>query len=206
MKADYKNVIKNISEFDLNNAIEADIVREYIAGIPQENLNAVKELKKADIILKSGARYPMVKLGDFLLENTNKIKPSNNPYVKWRILRVSNEIGIFKNEDAKPEETNQTYILVNKNEFCYNPYRINVGSIGLNEFDYENQLISGAYVVFETNDKFLNPQYLNLIFRSELFAEYVNQKANVGNSVRMNITFEDMCNFLIPLPDIDIQN
>ncbi len=206
LKADFKTAIKNIAEFDLNNAIEADIVREYIAGISQDQTSSIKELKRADAILKSGARYPMVKLGDYIIENTNKVKPSNNPETNWKILGVSNEIGIFRNETLKPEETNQTYILVNKNEFCYNPYRINVGSIGLNEFDYENQIISGAYVVFGTNCEILHPKYLDFVFKSELFSEYVNQKANVGNGVRMNFTFGDMCNFLIPLPDIDLQN
>ncbi|MGZ8946499.1 MAG: hypothetical protein ACXW1W_13890 [Methylococcaceae bacterium] len=56
---------------------------------------------------------------------------------------VSNETGVFINETLKPEETNQSYFFVKKGQFCYNPYRINVGSIGLNRFDFDNQIIAG---------------------------------------------------------------
>ncbi|HRD44433.1 MAG TPA: hypothetical protein PLN30_11785, partial [Ferruginibacter sp.] len=84
----------------------------------------------------------------YLILNENKIKPNKNPDVNYKVLGVSNEVGIFLNEKLQAEETNQSYFVVAKNEFCYNPYRINVGSIGLNTFDYDNQIISGAYVVF----------------------------------------------------------
>lgn len=142
-----------LSRFNLHNAIEADIVREYVSNyISKEALEAFPQLKKFDEIFKMGAKYPMVKLAPYLIENTNKVKPSKFPETRWRTLGVSNETGVFLNEDVTPEETNQSYYIVKKNEFCYNPYRINVGSIGLNKYDYDNQIISGAYVVFGTKE------------------------------------------------------
>ena len=89
------------------------------------------------------------------------------PEIRWRI-RVSNESGAFLNEKAKPEETNQSYYKVKKNEFCYNPYRVNVGSIGLNKFDYDNQIISGAYVVFGTKEDELLPEYLEILLNQTI--------------------------------------
>ncbi len=120
------------------------------------------------------------------------------------MLGVSNEVGIFLNEKLQAEETNQSYFVVAKNEFCYNPYRINVGSIGLNTNDYDNQIISGAYIVFACKEDELNPKYLDTLFKSKGFLNYVNDKANGG--VRMNFKFEDMEAWEIPLPYLDEQN
>ena len=122
--------------------------------------------------------------------NKNKIKPNKTPDVNYKVLGVSNEIGIFLNEKLQAEETNQSYYVIAKNEFCYNPYRINVGSIALNTNDYYNQIISGAYIVFACKEDELNPKYLDALFKSKGFLDYVNEKANGG--VRMNFKFEDM--------------
>ena len=119
-----------LSKFNLSNAIEADIVREYVSNyISKDALEHYPKLKKIDAIFKMGAKYTMVKLAPYLIENTEKVKPNAFPEIRWRTLGVSNESGVFLNEKAKPEETNQSYYKVKKNEFCYNPYRVNVGSI-----------------------------------------------------------------------------
>ncbi len=196
-----------LSKFNLSSAIEADIAREYVSNyVSKEALEHYPKLKKTDAIFKMGAKYPMVKLAPYLIENTEKVKPNKLPDVRWRTLGVSNEVGVFLNSDLSPEDTNQSYYKVKKNEFCYNPYRVNVGSIGLNKFDYENQIISGAYVVFGTRENELLPEYLELLIKHKQFNDYVSTKANVGNGVRMNFSYEDVGNWEIPLPNIDKQN
>ena len=49
------------------------------------------------------------------------------------------------------------------------------------------------------------PEYLEILIKDKHFKEYVSVKANVGNGVRMNFTFEDMCEWEIPLPGIEEQ-
>lgn len=73
----------------------------------------------------------------------------------------------------------------------------------MNVFDYDNQIISGAYIVFACKDDELNPNYLDSLFKSHSFLNYVNDKANGG--VRMNFKFEDMELWEIPLPTIEDQ-
>jgi len=192
-----------VKTLNFRNALEADIAREYVSNLDNDIILKHKELNVIKEILKSGAKYPMVKLKDYLILNENKIKPNKNPDVNYKVLGVSNEIGIFLNEKLQPEETSQSYYVVAKNEFCYNPYRINVGSIALNTNDYDNQIISGAYIVFACKEDELNPKYLDALFKSKSFLDYVNEKANGG--VRMNFKFEDMEAWEIPLPSIDEQ-
>ena len=197
----FDQLANQLLRFEPQNAIEADIVREVVADIT-DNLPVFEVI---NALFKSGAKYSMVKLESYLIENKDKVKPINLPEINWRVLGVSNEIGVFLNEKLKAEETGQSYIRAKKGEFCYNPYRINVGSIGFNEYDYDNQIISGAYVVFGTNENELNPQFLNLIVKSKRFLEFVNDKANVGSGVRMNFTFDDFKTFEIPLPPLEKQ-
>lgn len=199
-----ENILPYLVKLNPNNALEADIAREYVSNLDNDLISKHKELNVIKEILKSGAKYPMVKLKDYLILNENKIKPNKNPDVNYKVLGVSNEVGIFLNEKLQAEETNQSYFVVAKNEFCYNPYRINVGSIGLNTNDYDNQIISGAYIVFACKEDELNPKYLDTLFKSKGFLNYVNDKANGG--VRMNFKFEDMEAWEIPLPSLDEQN
>lgn len=199
-----ENSLPYLVKLNPTNALEADIAREYVSNMDNDLIVNHKELNIIKEILKSGAKYPMVKLKDYLILNENKIKPNKNPDVNYKVLGVSNEVGIFLNEKLQAEETNQSYFVVAKNEFCYNPYRINVGSIGLNTHDYNNQIISGAYIVFATKEEELSSKYLDALFKSRVFLNYVNDKANGG--VRMNFKFEDMEAWEIPLPSLDEQN
>ena len=197
------DAIKHIAHFDPKNAIEADIVRGYVAAIAPEELRQYVELAGLDAIFKSGAKYPLVRLKDYLQLNTEKVKPKNKADISYKVLGVSNETGVFINEILKPEETNQSYFFVKKDQFCYNPYRINVGSIGLNRFDYDNQIISGAYAVFSADETRLSPIFLLALLKTEQFLAYVNSKANGG--VRMNFEFEFLQDWEIPLPPIEVQ-
>ncbi|MVN21740.1 restriction endonuclease subunit S [Mucilaginibacter arboris] len=176
---------------------------DLLGDVPIDFIAEHKEIYVIKEVLKSGAKYPMVKLKDYLILNEHKVKPSQNSDVNYEVLGVSNEVGIFLNEKLQAEETNQSYFVVAKNEFCCNPYRINVGSIGLNTNDYDNQIISGAYIVFACKEDELNPKYLDALFKSKGFLGYVNDKANGG--VRINFKFEDMKSWEIPLPSINEQ-
>ena len=183
---------------NVQNALEFDIARQYLMGFPVEELEKHDRLTELRKIIESGAKYPRVRLGDYLRLNTDRIKPSDLPDTRFRVLGVSNTDGVFLNETKLGEEINQAYYRVKPNEFCYNPYRVNVGSIGLCEFDYDNQIISGAYNVFGTEETELLPQYLMALFKSPRFLVYVNEKAHGG--VRMNFKFEDLEEWEIPLP------
>jgi len=189
----------SLAMLDVQDALEFDIARQYLLTHQPEKLAKHNQLKTLCKIIESGARYPRVRLGEYLRFNTDRIKPSQFPDTRFRILGVSNTDGIFLNETKTGAEIKQAYYRVKPNEFCYNPYRVNVGSIGLNEFDYDNQIISGAYNIFGTDESELLPHYLMALFKSPPFLDYVNEKAHGG--VRMNFKFEYLEDWEIPLPD-----
>jgi type I restriction-modification system DNA methylase subunit/restriction endonuclease S subunit len=192
-----------LAMLDVQDSLEFDIARQYLMAYPVEELSQHDQLATLRKIIETGARYPRVRLGEYLRLNTDRIRPNDFPNTRFRVLGVSNTEGVFLNENKPGNEINQAYYRVKPNEFCYNPYRVNVGSIGLCEFDYDNQIISGAYNIFGTEETELLPNYLLALFRSPQFLAYVNEKAHGG--VRMNFGFEDLEEWEIPLPPLDEQ-
>lgn len=203
-KTEPKTALQILASFDPKDALQVDITREYLSKLDKEILEQDGRLKKLKEILKKGHLYPIALLGDLIILNNEKIKPTDFQETEFTVLGVSNQAGVFINEKLKGEDIKQTYYKVYKNQFCYNPYRINVGSIGFCEFDIQNQIISGAYNVFGCNESELNPKYLDALFKTKKFLLFVNDKANGG--VRMDFKIEYMQEWQIPLPPIDVQN
>lgn len=115
---------------------------------------------------------------------------------------VSNEIGITTTKYAA-EEKAEDYKIIEKGCFAYNPYRVNVGSIGLFADDVKG-LISPAYVVFKTKPKSIKPELLLKFLKS---SEGLRQiKLYARGTVRQALRFEDLCNIELSLPDYDTQN
>lgn len=202
-KAPATELDRLLSSLDPRNSLELDLARQFLTGLTTDEMAAHPHLQKLNEIISSAAKYPRVRLGEYLRLNTDRISPSAAPETRFRVLGVSNEKGIFLNETMTGAEINQAYFRVKPNEFCYNPYRVNVGSIGLNEFDYDNQIISGAYEIFGTDETELLPKYLMALFNTPRFLAYVNERAHGG--VRMNFKFEYLEEWEVPLPPIEIQ-
>ena len=192
-----------ISGLDPRHTLELDIARQFLIGIAPELSTEHPHLRTLQEIIASQQKLPRVPLKGLLRLNTDTVAPSDFPDTRFRVLGVSNETGVFLNETLLGSEINQRNYRVKPGEFCYNPYRINVGSIGLNEFDYDNQIISGAYVVFGTDERELHPKFLGALFKSPQFLDYVNEKASGG--VRMNFKFEHLEDWGIPLPSLEQQ-
>jgi len=88
--------------------------------------------------------YEIVTLGNYIQEEKTKVKPFEYPNDDFKILGVSNKIGLFDNEIKKGKDINQAYKIVKDGFLAFNPYRINVGSIGLKTNEQKNNLISPA--------------------------------------------------------------
>jgi len=192
-----------LAMLDVQDSLEFDIARQYLMTYSVEELAKHNQLATLRKIIGTGARFPRVRLGEYLRLNTDRISPGDFPETRFHVLGVSNTDGVFLNETKPGVEIRQANYRVKPGEFCYNPYRVNVGSIGINEFDYDNQIISGAYNVFGTEESELLPQYLLALFRSPQFLAYVNEKAHGG--VRMNFKFEYIEEWEIPLPPLERQ-
>lgn len=148
------------------------------------------------------SKYKVVTLGNHIIEQKDKVKPFDFPEDDFKILGVSNKIGLFDNEIKKGKEINQAYKMVKDGYLAYNPYRINVGSIGIKTDEQKYDLISPAYVVFSCKETLL-PEFLFLIFKTQTFNTIINESTR--GSVRQILAFDILETLKIPLPTIEEQ-
>ena len=148
------------------------------------------------------SKYPIVKLANFINEENKKIKPFDFPEEKFEILGVNNKTGLFDAYIEDGNKINQPYKIVENGFLAYNPYRINVGSIGLKTKEQKYKYISPAYVVFSCK-KDLLPEFLYILFRTDKFNELIRE--NTTGSVRQTLSFSSMGQIQIPLPSLEKQ-
>lgn len=144
-------------------------------------------------------KWQKVKIGGYLIKESMRLV--NNDVKNLEVYGVSNVAGITKTSHKQSEDLSN-YILIKPDFFAYNPYRINVGSIGLTP-EGVNGLVSPAYVVFRTDKNRLLPELLLSFLKSSdgLF----EIKRHARGTVRQALRFEDLCRIEMSLPPIEQQ-
>lgn len=143
--------------------------------------------------------FDIVDLGSCIKEENKKYKLFEEEDREFGILGVNNKEGIFDAYIQKGKDINQAYKKMEVGWLAYNPYRINVGSIGIRLKEHKNEYISPAYVVFSCKENLL-PEYLYLVFKTQTFNKVINESTT--GSVRQNLTIDILKKLKIPLPTI----
>lgn len=151
---------------------------------------------------KIESNYPIVKLGLHIQEHSQKVKLFDFPDIEFGILGVNNRIGIFDSYTEKGLNINQAYKRMEKGWLAYNPYRVNVGSIGMRTISHTHEFISPAYVVFSCKETIL-PDFLLKLFKTDRFNKIINESTT--GSVRQNLTIDILRFMDIPLAPIKVQ-
>ena len=140
-----------------------------------------------------------VKLGSLISEYTVRNKADED----IPVYSVTNEqgfcTGYFSKEVASQDRT--TYKIVPRGCFAYNPSRINVGSVDVQECE-DRVIVSPLYVVFAVDEK-LNSRYLLHYLKSDITLTFI--KAYASGSVRDNLKFSILKDFPINLPSVEEQ-
>lgn len=142
------------------------------------------------------SKYDIVDLGTHIKEESNKYAISE-PGKKYGILGVNNQTGIFDAYWEDGSRIKQKYKRMETGWIAYNPYRVNVGSIGIKKPEHKNEYISPAYVVFSCQPS-LYPDYLFLTMKTPTFNKIIRD--NTTGSVRQNLSFDTLTGLPIPTP------
>lgn len=143
-----------------------------------------------------------IKLGDYIeraTENNRELK-----YGSEYIVGVNSQ-GIFTEPKGNTNDVDLApYKIVNDGAFVYTPTRINLGSIA-----YRTQglcLVSHLYIVFylsEEGKKIIDPIWLYMYLRRKEFGREIDFR--LFGSARPEFSYSDICDTIIPLPDIETQ-
>ena len=140
-----------------------------------------------------------VQLGDYIERVSIRATDLDN-YSKLEVLGVSNVNGITKTSHVKSADLGK-YLYIEENYFAYNPYRINVGSIGLTQQGVKG-LVSPAYIVFKTKDT-LKPELLFDFLKSFDGLQQINKLAK--GTVRKTLSFDNLSKIQLIVPSIEKQ-
>lgn len=200
-KNDLPDAIKIIKKWQdgefLDTKLASLVPKQSIASNQYDlSLNNYKDLKTYD------GEYNYVELSELLIQEKSRAKEDSYP-----VWSVSNTLGFVKdgsqfNHKISSDNTSN-YKVVKKGFFAYNPSRINVGSIALNQHDSDG-IVSPMYEVFSTVKEQLDEEYLFKLLKSKLFNNYV--KENVRGGVRQQLKFDDLKKVKIPLPPLEVQS
>ena len=135
-----------------------------------------------------------------------QISKRNKNNAIQNVLSVSNRQGFIKQSDQfenrnVASEDISNYKIVEKNDFSFNPARINVGSIA-RLTTFEKGIVSPMYICFRTQEN-VAPKYIEFFFESKHF--YCEIQKRLEGSVRQCLSFEGLCNIPFSLPSLEMQ-
>ena len=177
-------------KIDLNNKINADL-EEMAQAIFKNWFVDFEPFKDGKFVDSELGMIPegwkVGTLGDITKNKSAKVKERNDVKVLSPVtngeLVLSEEYftkQVFSSSIAK-------YKIVNKGDFAYNPARVNIGSLGRNEFDFDG-CVSPVYVVFSVLDGYEN--YFDLFRKTDFFKDSVASLAIGG--VRQSLSYDDL--------------
>ena len=118
-----------------------------------------------------------------------------------KVFGVSNTEGITRTTHRKSDDLSN-YLVIQPGSLAYNPYRVNVGSIGLTP-EGVHGLVSPAYVVFRAKERKLVPEVLLDFLKSSEGLRQINKLAR--GTVRKALRFGDLCEIEFPAIPYDRQ-
>lgn len=201
-KDDQRRIASILSSLDrkieLNNKINADL-EEMAQAIFKNWFVDLEPFKDGKFVDSELGMIPegwkVGTLGDITKNKSAKVKERNDVKVLSPVttgeLVLSEEYftkQVFSSSIAK-------YKIVNKGDFAYNPARVNIGSLGRNEFDFDG-CVSPVYVVFSVLDGYEN--YFDLFRKTDFFKDSVASLAIGG--VRQSLSYDDLSSIEVIIP------
>jgi len=177
----------------------AEILRTWDEAIEKlEALRAAKETRLNSLREKltfADANGEPTRLGDVSQEITTR--NGDGALGREMVMGVTNSRGIVPMREQTIAADIARYKRVPHQGFAYNPMRINVGSIAMNE-SAKTILVSPDYVAFSCLEGGLSPDFLDHLRKTKWWAHYITSGGS--GSVRQRTYYADLAAMKLPLP------
>lgn len=157
-------------------------------------------LFRAMLIRRPHANWKRKRLSEVTVELTER--NADMSLSRDSVMGVTNSKGIVPMREQTVAEDISRYKRLPPRAFAYNPMRINVGSIAMNESD-KDVLVSPDYVVFACKSGGMEPGYLNHLRKTRWWTHHITSGGS--GSVRQRTYYDDVAALDLPLPEIDEQ-
>ncbi len=197
--AEQKKIAQILSTWDKAISVTEKLLtnsQQQKKALMQQLLSGKKRLLDENGVMFSG-EWEVVRLKQLIHEE----KKRNRDNHIQRVLSVTNHSGFVLPEEQFSKrvasEDVSTYKIVKKNQYGYNPSRLNVGSFARLD-NYDEGVLSPMYVVFSINHERLNSDYfLNWMSSNEAKQRIAG---STQGSVRDSVGFDALCSFSFSLP------
>lgn len=135
--------------------------------------------------------------GALIEEITERVELTDAPDKDWKILEVSQN-GIFLGDVIKGDEATQKYKPTKAGDIVYNPYRINIGSVGVVPPHLDGALASPAYVVIRAKNAQYPPSYIVSILKHPRYLRVIMNYSI--SSARASLPYSELVRIKIPKP------
>jgi len=179
--------------------IQQELVDTYngLKALAEQNEALIEPLTQAcqAYIVDCKKKYTEVELGEYIEQRREKF--SGNESLPIRGVSSDGFIPP-KQKDADLSKYNVFY----KNDFVFNPARMEINSIALN-VEFEKGICSSLYEVFSVDESLVLPKYLNLFIKR---SEFARQCEYIGfGSAREYCRVGNISEIKFPLPPPKVQ-
>lgn len=143
-----------------------------------------------------------IRLGDYIEECTETVRPWDNPEKEWPIYGVNNKEGVFLGSMQAGKEFNAPYKIIEKDWFFHNPTRANVGSLGIVPEVPADAITSPEYQVWRLRGGIL-PDFMALMLRTNYFLTLVG--LNRVGGVKQRMYFANLAEIRVPRIPAEVQ-
>ena len=202
LESSLTDALQHIAQFDPKNAIEADIVREYVSNI-EEKIAEHKEIYRIKEIFKSQNKFPIEKLFNLLVPKSNKIKLDDKTiYKQVKIRLYGNGVELRGKQLGSDIKTDAQYT-VNVGDFIMSKIDARNGAYGIIPEELDSAVVTSSFPYFEFQGD-VNPKYLLYIIVQPYFYKKIEGMVS-GATGRRSVDVIDFLEMGIPLPPIEVQ-
>lgn len=206
-KAEPKTALQILASFDVKNALQMDIAREYLSKLDKQILDKNDKIQKLEEILRKGFQYPNVPLSEILECYENKITIDKNK--SYKQITISNT-GEIKLREIKlgSEIGTKSQVLIDLAQgdlLIYSRLGLHTGAIGLIPESLDGAVVTVDMPVFRYKTEEVNSKYVELIVQSQKFIDKVIEQNPTG-AAQTRFHEDKFLQLQIPLPPFKIQN
>jgi hypothetical protein len=155
---------------------------------------------RAAAFIKANPNF--IRLGDYIEECTETVRPWDEPEKEWPIYGVNNKEGVFLSSIQNGREFNAPYKKIEKDWFFHNPTRANVGSLGIVPEVPSDAITSPEYQVWRLRGGYL-PDFMALLLRTDYFLALV--AFNRVGGVKQRMYYANLAEIRLPEVPMEVQ-
>ncbi len=211
-------VEKAVKKLNFRSALEADIAREFVSNW-SEPMTLADEMINYDVVLgnkanewfgtlkevlKSGAKYPMVKLASVIEEKSEQITVEENiEYLQLTARLWGKGLSLRGKKKGEDIKTKRQYV-VHEGNIVISRIDARNGAFGLVSKELDGAIVSNEFPVFSVNESEAIKEYVIFAITSPQLYRQIENSVE-GASGRRRLETSKFLELEIPLPPLEQQ-